>query len=92
MARANSGATDSVRIFPQAAASGLSGIELVTTTSKIFDLRCVPLPDPTKRVGRAGGNARRPWLQQRFDAFHQRSGRIDQVVHNQTILSLEHRR
>ena len=89
MARANNGATDSVRIFPQAAASGFSGIELVTTNSSIVDwlMRSTAGPDKTACVAQAG-NAHRSLAQQRFDALHKRSGRVDQVVHNQTILPM----
>ncbi len=77
-----------------AAASSFNGIEFVTTTSSICRiLESVPPPVPTSTAWVAQARTlARPCCKQRLDALHQRSRRVDQVVHYQAMPVLPPRR
>ena len=70
-----------------------NGMELVTTTSLISELRqSFHRRSRQNRVGRAGPNAGGPCRDQRLSALHQRARRVDQIVHHQAMPAVPRRR
>src|ERR1700685_3641430 len=88
MARANKGATERTLMRPQRIASSRKGIELVTTTSCKNDvsIRSTAGPDNTACVAQTP-NPQPACFQRPWGVFPQLPRRINQVVHNQTMLS-----